>query len=212
MENEMNAIEFKKEYLDIVQLLNSPAVVGMYRGKETWTKIEKLMDKISDGTVILIDLKQATPLQYVFCQHAFGPLFQALENRRWTRKYVIFQMYDFHKPGFFRGVLKYLGSEIPRKESESGFVSAGMYTKLIIGDEEVINFVGSLNSDEQTILDVVNNLRRVTSRQVAEKTTLAREIVFDALRSLAQKYFIVEHSDESGQAHYCSFYNYLRKE
>jgi len=119
-------------------------------------------------------------------------------------------MYDFHKPGFFRGVLKYLGSEFPRKECEAGFVAAGMYAKLIVGDEETINFIGNLDANEQTTLDVVNNFRQVTSMKAAEKTGLVGEIVVDALRSLAQKYFIVEHSGKSGQAsHYCSFYNYF---
>lgn len=205
----MNNIEFKKEYLDIVKLLNSPAVVGMYRGKEIWTEIEKLIDEISDDTLVLIDLRQANPLQYVFCQHAFGPLFQALKDQRWQHKYVIFQMYDFHKPGFFRGILKHLGSELPRKESESGFVTAGMYAKLIVGDDKKINFIGNLQANEKNLLDVVNECKQITSIKAAEKTGLAGEIVVDALRSLAQKYFIVEHSDKSGQAyHYYSFYNY----
>ena len=208
-EIQMSLIEFKKEYLDIVKLLNSPAVVGMYRGKEVWAEIEKLMDKVSDGTLVLIDLRQANPLQYVFCQHAFGPLFQALISRKWIRRYMIFQMYNFHKPGFFRGVLKYLGNELPRKESESGFVAAGMYSKLIVGDEEKISFIGNLNTNEQSMLDVVNDSRQITSMKAAEKTHLPGEIVVDALRSLAQKYFIVEHSDKSGQAYYYSYYNYF---
>jgi len=208
----VNNIEFKKEYLDIVKLLNSPAVVGMYRGKEVWIGIEKLMDNVSDGTLALIDLRRANPLQYVFCQYAFGPVFQALISQKWIQKYVIFQMYDFHKPGFFRGILKHLGNDFPRKESETGFVAAGMYAKLIVGDEEKINFIGNLNVNEQIILDVVNNLRQVTSMKAAEKTHLAGEIVVDALRSLAQKYFIVEHSDRTDQVyHYYSFYNYFER-
>lgn len=206
----MNVIEFKKEYFDIVKPLNSPVVIGMYRGKEIWTEIEKLIDKISDDTLVLIDLRRANPLQYVFCQHAFGPLFKALKDQRWQHKYVIFQMYDFHKPGFFRGILKHLGSELPRKESESGFVTAGMYAKLIVGDEEKINFIGNLNTNEQTILDVVNEFKQITSMEAAEKTDLAGEIVVDTLRSLVQKYFVVEHVDESSQAYYYySFYNYF---
>ena len=204
----MNNIEFKKEYLDIVRLLNSPAVVGMYRGKEVWAEIEKLMDKVSDGTLILIDLRQASPLQYVFCQHAFGPLFQVLISRKWIRKYVIFRMHDFHKPGFFRGVLKYLGNELPRKESEVGFVSANMYTKLIVGDKDLINFVGNLNENEQIILNVVNNMRDVTVRQVVQESGLTEEVIVDALRALDEKYFIVV-AKSGSMLHYYSFYNYF---
>jgi len=207
----MNVIEFKKEYLDIVKLLNSPAVVGMYRGKEIWSDIEKLMDRVTDGTLVLIDLRRANPLHYVFCQYAFGPLFESLMSRKWAQKYVIFQMYDFHKPGFFRGVLKYLGKELPRKKSEAGFVSANMYTKLIIGDEELINFVGNLDKNEQIILKVVNDMLSVTVRQVVQQSGLTEEIIVDGLRALEERYFIVV--DKSGSVpYYYSFYNYFRKE
>ena len=207
----MGVIEFRKEYLDIVKLLNSPAVVGMYRGREIWTEIETLIDRVTDGTLVLIDLRRANPLQYVFCQHAFGPLFQALISRKWAQKYVIFQMYDFHKPGFFRGVLKYIGNELPRKESEVGFVSANMYTKLIIGDKDLIDFVGNLNENEKIILNVVNDMKDVTVRQVVQQSSLTEEIVVDGLRVLEEKYFIVV--DKSGSApHYYSFYDYFRKE
>ena len=204
----MSVVEFKKEYLDIVKLLNSPAVVGMYRGIEIWTEIEKFMENVSDGTLILIDLRRANPLQYVFCQHAFGPLFQALMDRKWIQKYVIFKMYNFHKPGFFRGILKHLGSEYPRKESEAGFISANMHTKLIVGDKDLINFIGNLNANEQIILKVVNDMRDVTVRQVVQESGLTEEAIVDGLRVLEEKYFIVV--DKSGSVpHYYSFYNYF---
>lgn len=207
----MNVKEFKKEYLDIVELLNSSAVVGMYRGKEIWTEIEKLMDRAKEGALVLIDLRRANPLQYVFCQYAFGPLFQALKDRKWAQKYVIFQMHDFHKPGFFRGVLKCIGNELPRKESEAGFVSADMYTNLIIGDENTIDFIGNLNENELIILNVVNDMKAVTVRQVVEQSDLPEEIIVDGLRLLEQKYFIV--MDKYGSAtYYYSLYNYFQEE
>jgi hypothetical protein len=207
----MDAIEFKKKYVNIVNLLNSKIAVGAYRGKEVWTKIETLMNRVSDGTLVLIDLRPVIWFDSAFCEPGFGPIFYALKEQRWPRKYVIFQMYSFLKPVFFRGILKHFGIKLSRKESESGFVSAGMYTKLIIDDKELIDFVGNLNVDEQTILDVVNNLKQVTSVQVVKETGLSAEVVVDALRSLAQKYFVVEH-DEAGRVFYYSFYNYLKKE
>ena len=206
----MNNIEFEKKNLDIVNLLNSAAVVGIYRGKEIYAEVEKVIDKISDNTLVLIDLRQANPLQYVFCQYAFGPLFQSLKNQRWQHKYVIFHMYDLHKPVFFRGILKYLGRELERKESENGFVAAGMYAKLVVGDDENIEFIGNLQENEEHLLNVVNDCKEITSIKAAEKTGLTGEIVVDALRSLARKYFIVENSDKSDQAYcYYSFYKYF---
>lgn len=203
--------KFEKRNLDIVDVLNSSAVVGMYRGKEAWTAIEELMNEVADGTLVLIDIRRANPLQYAFCQHAFGPLFQALNNQRWQHKYVMFQMHDFHQPGFFRGVLKYLETELPRKESRDGFISAGMYTKVIIGDKELIDFVGQMSTEESTILDVVNDMRETTVRQIVEKTGLSEETIVDDIRALVEKkYFVVGPFDESIlPPRYYSFYNYL---
>ena len=211
---DMETIEFKKEYIDIVNLLKSTIALGVYRGDEVWTEIETLVNRVSDGTLVLIDLRQVIWLNTAFCQPAFGPIFKSLKNHKWSRKYVMFQMYDFHKPGFFQGVLKYFEIDVPRKESESEFSSANMYAKLIVSDKDSINFVGNMDINEQTILSAVNDLGQATAKQVVEKSGLAEEIVVDTLRSLARnKHFIVEYVNESDQKyHYYSFYNYLRKE
>lgn len=113
------------------------------------------MNRVLDGTLVLIDLTKASWFHTAFCQPAFGPVFQALKDGKWPRKYVIFQMYDFHKWGFFQGVLKFLGIDVPRKKSESKFISANLCVKLITGDEESINFVGSLTAEENNVLKVV---------------------------------------------------------
>ena len=122
-------------------------------------------------------------------------------------------MHDFHKLGFFQGILKSFDIDVLREKSESEFISVDMCAKLILGDEESINFVGKLKASEKAILEVVNNLKQANAEQVIEESGLKPEDVVDALRSLVKKYFIVEHSDESDQeCHYYSFYNYLTKE
>ena len=162
-------LQFPKTQVDVVGLLNSAAMVGMYRGKEVWSEVEKEMNVVLDNSMVMIDIREANPLQYEFCQYAFGPLFNALNKGRWPHKYVIFRMYDFHKPGFFRGVLKDLGTELPRRESEDGFASAGFYTKLIVGDKDVISFVGNLNENKSRTLAVINDMKDATAKQVVEK-------------------------------------------
>lgn len=209
----METIEFKIEYIDIVHLLKSAIALGVYRGREVWTELEKLVDSISEGTLVLIDLRKVLWISTSFYQPAFGPLFKSLGNHKWPRKYIIFQMYDIDNQGFFQGIMKYFKIDVPRKESESKFISANMYAKLIIGNKKSINFVGKLNKSEQNILNVVNNLRQTTAKQVVEKSELRMEIVVDTLRSLVQKYFIMEYSNDSDkECYYYSFYNYLWKE
>ena len=203
-------IKFEVTNIDIVELLNSQSVVGIYRGKEAWQAINAKIEEVADTTLVKIDLRKANPLQYAFCQHAFGPLFEALNNKRWENKYIIFQLYDFHKAGFFRGVMKYLGKEIPRKESEIGFISADMSVKMIIGDQNEITFIGDLNQNEQRILEIVNEKKQVTVRDVVGITGFPEETVVDSFRALAKKYFVTKpYNTSNSHILYLSFYNYL---
>ncbi len=203
----MAGLEFRKEQFDIVTILNSTIAVGVYRGHETWTALQKVMDTIPDGTLILIDLRRVIWFHSAFCEPAFGPVFEALKDHKWRNKYLVFQIPYFHKTGFFQGVLKYLKYDVPRREAENQFVSAGMYAKLI-EDDASINFVGRLSDDETTILAVVNKKQAVTANEVVQESQLSAEVVVDSLRSLEDKYFVAKFASE----HYYSFYNYLQKE
>jgi hypothetical protein len=206
-------VQFTKRSVKIADLLNSPIMVGQYRGEEVWGELTKLMDDVLEGTLVLFDIREAMPLQYTFCQYAFGPLLDALNTGKWLNKYVIFQMHDFHRSGFFRGVLKYLRADLPRKEAEKEFAAAGFYVKIIIGDEEPISFVGILTENQKRTLAVVNELKEVTTKEVVEKLCLPEEHVVDALRFLVNKYFIVR-SDAQRHTipHYLSFDKYFGKE
>jgi len=204
------AIQLQKESINIRDLLKSAVMVGRYRGEEVWSELEKEIEEMSDNTLALIDIRLAMPLQYTFCQYAFAPLFQAFHKGRWAHKYVIFQMHDFHKSGFFRGVLKGIGTELPRKESEKGFVEAGFYAKLILGDQEYISFVGRLNEDQSKVLNIINEMKSASVDQIRGKLSLSAEVVVPALSFLVQKHFIVGLSTESVLVpNYYSFYKYL---
>jgi hypothetical protein len=208
----MENIVFEKVYIDITNILNSTIALGDYRGKEVWEEIEKAMDSVSDRTLVLIDFRKVIWVDTSFCYPVFGPIFQAFENDRWLKKYIIFQMYDFHKPGFFQGIVKYFNINVTRRESETNFLSAGKSTKLIVGDEEIISFIGAMGENERTILDVVNKLKKATALQVFEETGISMESVVDILRDLVKKYFIVEYKITSEESVYYSFYNYVIKE
>ena len=203
-------VELQKKNANIAVLLNSAIMVGRYRGEEIWNEVEKLIDEVPNDTLVLIDFREAMPLQYTFSQYAFGPLLQALNSGRWSRKYVIFQMCEFHKSGFFRGVLKYLGTDLLRKESEKGFALAGFYVKLILEGQKSISFIGALTESQAKVLDIANGMKVATVRQVREKLDLSEETVVDALRFLVEKYFLVGPATESvATPTYYSFYNYL---
>lgn len=205
----MREFEFQKEHVFINDLLKSTIAVGSYRGKEVWEEIKGLIENSEDEILFCIDLRKMVWLNTGFCEPAFGPMFRALLDRRWSRKYLIFQMYAVQKLGFFQGILRYLTIDAPRKESEQKFISENLFTKLIVGDDEKIDFLGNLNSNENKILQIVNDLKKANADRIKEQSFLTTEVVVDTLRALLDKYFILKYEKEGDETIYCSFYNFI---
>jgi len=206
----MNLIEFKRLAVDIVDVLHSTIALGPFRGNEICAKLRSSIDTSMDGTMVEIDLRRIIWLNTAFCQPAFGLIFEGLKEKVWSSKYLLFRMNDYHKPGFFQGVLKHFGIDVPRKEAESKFISENMYTKLMIGSEDSIEFIGELAEGERIILDVVNDLNRADANMIVQKSKLTIEVVAESLLSLESKYFIVK-SEEAGLGiQYDSFNNFLK--
>jgi hypothetical protein len=201
---------FNKRTIDVVDILHSAAVVGKYRGIEVYGKLEQQMNEISNDTLTLIDIRKANPLQYEFCQYAFGPLFAPVNYERWKQKSIIFQMHAYHESGFFRGILKYLGTQLPRKDSEIGFISSGYYCKLILGDEPSIAFVGYLSDNQKKVLEEVNRKKVNTAKDIVSTLELSVESVAESIRFLVDKSFLMTPGGEKEHVQcYYSFYNYL---
>lgn len=206
----MNPIEFKRLAVDIVDLLNSTIALGPFRGNEIYAKLKSSIDTSMDGTMVEVDLRRIIWLNTAFCQPAFGLIFEGLKDKVWSSKYLLFCMNDYHKPGFFQGVLKHFGVDVPRKEAESKFISENMYTKLMIGSEDSIEFIGELTEGERIILDVVNDLNRADANMIVQKLNLTIEVVAESLLSLESKYFIVKYEEAGLENQYYSFNNFLR--
>lgn len=203
---------FKKEYYDIVQVLETSTLSGEKTGNKIWVAIEEMMNEIPKDTLIIIDLSRCTTLEYTFCQYAFGPLFQALENKSFQWKYVIFQMKDYHQPGFFRGVMYHFKADFRSEESREKFISANKYAKLI-DNTGTIDFIGKLEQNENTILNVVNKMGEIAVENVMVETGMPAETIVRNLNTLVQKYFIVDPFDKtSSPPLYYSFKKYFWQE
>ena len=110
-------MEQKKISLDIIKdVLQSPVAFGRYRGEEVCKFIEDQLKKITTTTLLVVDIRKANPLQYNFCQYAFGPLLKMLQENKNENVPTLFQMHEHHKLCFFRGVLKYIEKSLPRSE------------------------------------------------------------------------------------------------
>lgn len=197
--------------IDIVKdIIKASYTGGRYKGEE----VNKLLiDRINDLTpnsLLLIDFKKANPLDYVFCQYAFGPILKIIQE---NIKPTIFQMQLLHKRCFYRGILKHIDKTLPRnstlEDSEKIVFGAGIYLMIETDIEEKIEFVGNLNSDDNSILKYINEIHSVSERDIIDaKKDLQPAKIIESLNSLNKKGFIL--SPQNGDGNYCSIYEILK--
>ena len=193
--------------IDIIQnVLQSPVAVGRYRGEEVCKIIDDKANNISSLSILLIDIRKANPLQYNFCQYAFGPLINKLQHNKNVP--TIFRMHEHHKACFFRGVLKHIDKNLSRNDSEKVFIESGMFTMLVIDSQTEVKFISSLSHIEEEILYLINHSKVISERDIIEtKKEMQPAHIIDALRSLDKKGFILHLKNDTDQYH--SIYQYL---
>ena len=202
-------ISFKKTTLDIVEdVIQEPILTGRYRGIEVKEILEKYVDEMESNSLLVIDLRKALPLDYPFCQFAFGPLLKMLQDNKSDCKFFLYHMQESHKSCFFRGVMKHIKKDLPRSKSMEAFVEADMFTMIKVGESNEIKYVSNLNTIEQEILELIDEEKSISGRKISEKKKdIPFESIGSALRSLNRKGFIVHIKNNDDNYH--SIYNYL---
>lgn len=206
----MDTTKLNSHIFDIMHELNSLIARGSYRGREISDGIIDPMNTVSEDTLVIVDFTNIRFLSSSFCEPAFGLVFSYLKEFKWRGKYLIFKMHSFQRPLFFQGIMKYLKKDCHRRDAEIKFIEEGMYAKLMtVDNDQLIDFVGKLDDNEETVLGVVNKLKRVTARSVCDETRLHDEDVVYNLDALVKKYFIWKQADKEKRNFYCSFLMYL---
>lgn len=209
--NNLN-IANKIKTFDVEKELHSNIALGQYRGDEIYQKIKSNLGDMSPTELLLIDLRNVVWLNTSFCLYALGPLFKDLIKNTWPEKYVIFQIHKSHRRELFQGILKSLDIDVPRKKAEEEFAEREFYIKIMCGNEEKIEFIGKLNGNHKKVLNQVNDLRKGTAIQVAEKASLEFEESKEILEVLNKLSHIIRYKDESSNDPcYFSFYNYFQE-
>lgn len=205
-----NSIQFKTETLNIItEIVKSPSAVGRYRGEEVFEIVNQRVNDLSPDSLLIIDIREANPLQYVFCQYAFGPLLKVLHEKGSENKRFLFQMHEHHRSCFFRGVLKHIDKTIPRNESFNAFIESDMFTLLMIGEEKEIQYISKFNKIETDLLNLINEAENISGREIIDsKKLFDPDSIVDSLRSLNHKGFIVHIKNEIDQ--YYSINEYLK--
>jgi len=197
--------------IDIVSdIIKAPYTGGRYKGEEVSKLLNDRITELTPSSLLLIDFQKANPLDYVFCQYAFGPILKVIQE---NNKPTIFKMQPLHKRCFYRGILKHIDKTLPRntsmEESEKIFLDAGLFTMIATDGNEIIEFIGNLNSTDNLILKFINESHSVSERDIinAKKNFQPNKII-ESLNSLNKKGFIL--NPQNGNDNYCSVYEILK--
>jgi len=203
-------MEEKIVSIDIVSdIIKAAYTGGRYKGKEVEKILLDSIAKLNPSSLLIIDILKANPLDYVFCQYAFGSVLQMIQE---NNKPTLFKMQPLHMRCFYRGILKHIDKGLPRntqiEESKKIFFETGFFTMIKTVDEN-IEFIGNLNSDDKSILNFINTKHKVSERDIidVEKNLQPTQII-ESLKSLNMKGFIL--SPMNGSDKYCSVYEYLK--
>lgn len=197
--------------VDIISdIIKTSYTGGRYKGEEVNKLLTNKIDELTASSLLIIDFQKANPLDYVFCQYAFGPILKIIQD---NNKPTVFRMQPMHKRCFYRGILKHIDKTLPRKatveESEKIFFDTGIFTMISIVDKENVDFIGKLALNDSSILNYINESNSVSEREIidAKKEFQPTEII-ESLRSLNKKGFILNPKDGSDK--YCSVYKLLK--
>lgn len=186
--------------IDIVRdIIKASYTGGRYKGEEVSSLLNNKVSQLTPSSLLIVDFQKANPLDYVFCQYAFGPILKEIQE---NNKPTIFKMQPLHKRCFYRGVLKHIDRSLPRntslEESEKLFLGAELFTMIGTDGTATIDFIGKLDTEENVILKFINEKHSVSERDIIdEQKELQPTKIIDSLKSLNKKGFILNPKDGS---------------
>lgn len=197
--------------IDIVNdIIKAFYVGGRYKGEEVNKILCNIISNLAPYSILVIDLQNANPLDYVFCQYAFGPVINEVQN---NNKPTLFKMQPIHKRCFYRGILKHIDKSLPRnssiEESEKVFKDSGYFTMITSDKQDKIEFIGNLNTTDTSILKFINELTSVSGREIINsKNEYHSDVIVESLKSLNRKGFILTTNNDEDR--YYSIYEILK--
>lgn len=198
---------------DISDEIKTRVLLGSNLGDRTSKIIIDWFTNLQDDSALLIDITGADVIDYNFCSTAIGPLFKSLLQGNFKAKYVMIKVDPDQKLNLLEGILWHIYRKRSEKEIIDSFVSNSLSIKLLNTQTGKLEFIGELDELQEKILNLINDQKELTAKEIAEKTDISVEDTIEKLKTLNDKFFIFTKkpfSREKGRDDfYCSFYNFL---
>jgi hypothetical protein len=180
----------KRIKINIIEdIIKRPDALSDYLGEEVSLYLADKLEKITEPTLIIIDLRKANPTDYLFISYAFGNFYsQIATNENYD---AIFLIKKSHEKHLYWGLLAHIEKNAKRTGNFKDDFKNTNHIKISI-QENKIEFISNLTDNEIDILNFINENREIDSFKLIDsfKSKIDAESITDATKSLKSKKFI----------------------
>jgi len=198
---------------DISNEIKTRILLGSNLGARTSPKIIECFTNLQDDSALLIDITGSDVIDYNFCSTAIGPLFELLLKGEFKGKYVIIKVEPDQKLNLLEGMLWYIYKKRSERDIIDSFVENDLSVKLLDASTGKLEFIGKLDELQERVLNLINEQKEITAKDIAEKIEISIEEAINQLEILSEKFFIYTKKHDLPEKRrddiYCSFYNFL---
>jgi hypothetical protein len=195
--------------VNVATILKTPTLLGAKLGMRAFELLESKFLEMGDDACLVIDMTYAIVLDYFFCSTAIGKLFTHLQVN--PRKYIIIEIDDDQKLSLLEGILWSHSNVKNHISAEETFVNSGLFVKIHYPKRDELEFVGRKQVNEQAVLDIVNEAKRITAAEIANKMSAPVEHIIKSLTTLKDDNYFIYIEEEQTVVYYCSFYNIFKE-
>ena len=169
--------------------------VALHRiGQISYDYLIKEISKCKDSTLFVIDLSEANPIDYKFCEIAFGEIYKnSIKNKKLD---FVFKSDKFQLRELITGILDYykISRNYNTKEIDV-FKENNLYLKNIFPNKNNLEFISNLSEDHYEVLRFINKKITVTSIEIQNSITETPDITMPILNKLVEAKFILREEE-----------------
>jgi len=172
-------------------------------GKPVAKFLAEIIEKIIEPTLIIINLRNADPMDYEFVIVSFRELI--LKYLKDPNLYLVFKVSKDEKEELFRGFIDILGQKKNEGGDEIETLKRLNFFLITVTDDNEVEYLTSLCEKDMDVLKEIETHNNVQSKQIQDIFKMIAEDTTQILQNLMTNKFIYKTDEVSGP-----FYNSIK--
>ena len=180
--------------VDIIDDVLIDEIALHYIGQTLFDYLDKELSKHKTSTTFIIDITKANPIDYKFCEIAFGKFYtDSINNEELD---FIFKSDKYNLRELITGILEYLKirSSSDTNNEIDVFKENNLYLKYM-NENNDLEYISNLSEDHYRVLNYINNKRTITSNEIQKSITKTPEKTTSILNSLVKAKFVIREKE-----------------